>query len=95
MIATINVFRRGFTISVPDNSDFETVRFEGHSASQTQQLNKFDQTQTQPVDGSWMYIDNRSELQYGNVINYRVMVTSKSRHVTYSIDQQAFEVTGE
>lgn len=93
--ATINVFRRGFTISVPDNSDFDTVRFEGHSVgTNAQSLNEFSQTQTQAVDGSWTYIDNHAELQYGNVINYRVLVTSKSRHVTYAIDQQAFTVTG-
>lgn len=93
--ATINVFHRGFTISVPDNSDFEKVLFEGHTVKHSQSLDEFSQTQTLPIDGSWTYIDNSAQLQRGNVINYRISVTSKRRHVTYALDQKAFEVTGE
>lgn len=91
MRVTINVFRRGFTIGLPDNGDYDTVRFEGHIGSS---LNTFDQTQTLPVDGSWTYINNHVELHNGSVINYRVLVTSKSRRATYTFDQNAFEVSG-
>lgn len=93
--ATVQVFQRGFTISILHESDFDTVRFDGNCGSESTKFNEFAQTQTQPIDGSWTFIDNRAQLQSGDVINYRVFVTSKSRQVGHVLEQKSFVVTGE
>lgn len=95
--ATVHVFRRGFTISVPnDHHDYSSVQFKGNiSGVSLTKRNAFAQTQTLPVDGSWTYIDNQSQLRYGDRINFEVLVTSSRTHESSVIDQQAFRVVGE
>lgn len=49
---------------------------------------------SRPVNGYWTYVNRNAELARGDVIDYRVMASSRQRGV-YECDRQTYTVNGE
>lgn len=96
--AAVMVYQRGFTMSIPAaaNPEVNGMRFQGTCISPSSGYRAdFSYIARQPVNGYWTYVNRQAgPLARGDVIDFRVMASSRQRGV-YVCDRQKYTVNGE
>ncbi|KAB0799702.1 hypothetical protein PPYR_07582 [Photinus pyralis] len=84
---------RGFSVSIPDETGIRLFAFHGKINKVIQNLHPGDLTKEvkYPVNGKWIFHDERTKLKVGDTIHYWMFVV-KDAH-GYSLDSTSFTVT--
>lgn len=91
--ATVEVFSRGFSVSIPDDEVIKLFAFHGKINEEiiNREAGTFSQDVLKPVNGRWTFSDSITKLKVGDVLYYWTYVILTDGR-GYAKDDQMFEV---